>query len=457
MSSEDLASIDRIESLLRERLTADRLAWPRPGSGYEADLCKALGLNQIPKQRGYDAVCEGVKIEIKKGRNHFWFDLVRYAEELLGRLKEKSDTHLFVVADSSGDRIKELMLVPSDVVLALFDLTEDEASRLCSLHDKLLKRFNAQARITRSRLRGRPETRLIAPAEPVRTGRRGKRTSSCQRVFGVDFTSRPSVAKPIVVVEGCLSNLRLDIYRLDEIITWPEFEAFLATPGPWRAGFDFPFGQPDVLLKELGLQGDWRDCVLTLTRGGKESFEQLLREYKAKQPSGSKHHLRRTDQLAGGQSPMTLDYTPVGKMFFEGSRRLLAAGLSVLPTCPTADMREAVEAYPKLVARRYIGSHSYKSERASHQTVEQRDARGLILQGLAHDARASFGFDVSIADRTTDRAIADGSGDTIDSILCAVQAAWSLSCKAVRNGIPNQVNFREGWIVDPSLLSSLAG
>jgi hypothetical protein len=41
-------------------------------------------------------------------------------------------------------------------------------------------------------------------------------------------------------------------------------------------------------------------------------------------------------------------------MFFEGAPRLLKAGVSILPCHPTDDSRICVEAYPRLVAKKYL-------------------------------------------------------------------------------------------------------
>jgi hypothetical protein len=45
--------------------------------------------------------------------------------------------------------------------------------------------------------------------------------------------------------------------------------------------------------------------------------------------------------------------------------------------------------------------------------------------------------------------IEDTSGDALDAVLCALQAAWS--CRQEDYGIPRDVNPIEGWIVDPTM------
>ena len=81
-------------------------------------------------------------------------------------------------------------------------------------------------------------------------------------IYGLDFTSAPSNRKPITGITGKLTDhlLRVD----DEVIhltDFEAFEAFLARPGPWIAGLDFPFGQPRQLIQNLGWPEAWTGYV----------------------------------------------------------------------------------------------------------------------------------------------------------------------------------------------------
>ncbi len=49
-------------------------------------------------------------------------------------------------------------------------------------------------------------------------------------------------------------------------------------------------------------------------------------------------------------------------------------------------------------------------------------------------------------------AISDETGDTLDDILCAIQASWSHRTTNPPNAIPSTADQLEGWIFDPSLL-----
>jgi hypothetical protein len=146
-------------------------------------------------------------------------------------------------------------------------------------------------------------------------------------------------------------------------------------------------------------------------------------------------------------------------MFVEGAPRLLKAGLNVPPLHEGDPERIALEAFPKLIARRFAGG--YKTDTTSKQTAAHAICRRAILAGLASTRlKAEFGFAVRVPTALARDALADASGDTLDAILCTAQAGWAWTMRANRRapyGVPNSRHptiFTEGWIVDPSLLGS---
>jgi hypothetical protein len=151
---------------------------------------------------------------------------------------------------------------------------------------------------------------------------------------------------------------------------------------------------------------------------------------------------------------MMLYRVPVGKMFFEGVPRLLKAGVSIPPCHVQDNTRVVVEAYPALVARRWIGNQSYKTDTVKQQTTAQRSAREEIVRGLrSNEAKLHFGIDLHFDDHDAELFIQDGSGDRLDAFLCAIQAGWAYSQRERNFGIPEECDPREGWIVDPLLVS----
>jgi hypothetical protein len=269
------------------------------------------------------------------------------------------------------------------------------------------------------------------------------------RVYGLDFTSAPHKAKPITCAACDFDGDRLHLDSLDAFADFARFEAFLQRPGPWIAGFDFPFGQPARLVHNLRWGETWADYVGRIGHMSKAQFVTAITDYCADHAPGDKHHRRRTDILAGSRSPMMLYGVPVGRMFFQGAPRLLASGASVIPCHPTGSDRMAVEAYPALVARRWTGKRGYKTDNKHKQTPDKATARRDVVDGLCSECGDQYGFALDLTRNQADACISDASGDTLDAVLCAVQAAWA--SKQPEYGVPPDCDPPEGWIVDPSI------
>ncbi len=272
------------------------------------------------------------------------------------------------------------------------------------------------------------------------------------KVYGLDFTSAPARRKPLVALRCTLAEEVLLVEDADTLTSFEEFEAWLETPGPWVCGMDFPFGQPRDLVEALGWPGDWPDYVGEVHRLGKEGFEGAIRSDMASRPYGRKWRYRLADRRSGSSSAMMLFRVPVGKMFFQGAPRLLRSGVSVEPCRPNGDSRVAVEAYPAVVARRFLGRESYKRDGVP-DTPERRSARETLLRGLESAVlRDVYGFAVEMDARWREELVSDPSADALDSLLCAVQAAWAYENRDEEYGVPPECDPDEGWILDPALL-----
>jgi hypothetical protein len=257
------------------------------------------------------------------------------------------------------------------------------------------------------------------------------------KIYGLDFTSIPSSKKAITYAQCILSEMGLFLERLRRLKSFDEFERFLRQPGPWVAGIDFPFGQPRSLVENLYWPQTWDSYVGCVAKMTKFQFIDTLLNYCNGRKVGDKHHLRVTDKLANSRSPMMLYRVPVAKMFFEGAPRLLNAGVNIQPCSVRDDPRLVFESYPALVARRWIGQRSYKTDTVNKQTSEKGSAREEIIHGLRSvDAKTYFGFDIHFSDEDANVLICDGSGDQLDALLCAVQAGWAYSRRDRNFGIP---------------------
>ena len=273
------------------------------------------------------------------------------------------------------------------------------------------------------------------------------------KIFGIDFSSAPTHKKPITCAACDFHEALLTVNDCLELSSLVEFEDFLHSPGPWIAALDFPFGQPRKLITNLSWPESWEGYVRTIASMGKTWFEETLTRYQASRPPGDKQHLRATDVQARARSPMMLHRVPVGKMFFQGATRLLASDVSVLPCRPTDDSRIVIEGYPALVARKWLGKQSYKSDESSRQTIENSVAREYLMGTLrSPELPANYGVKLNISDVMAKVLNQDSRGDSLDALLCAIQAAWSFTWRDNGYGIPAQCDKDEGWIVDPLML-----
>ncbi|WPL17538.1 hypothetical protein Thiowin_02563 [Thiorhodovibrio winogradskyi] len=269
------------------------------------------------------------------------------------------------------------------------------------------------------------------------------------QVYGIDFTSRPRRAKPITCLQCQLKGQRLNAGALACWRDFVSFESFLTQPGPWIAGLDFPFGQSRIFLTNIGWPLTWSGYVRHAENLGRAGFRQALDDYRAQRPVGDKEHRRATDRLAGAISPQKLYGTPVGLMFFEGAPRLLRAGVSI-PGVQVGDPRRiCVEAYPGLLARQLIGRRSYKQDNPKLHSPEREHARRALLAAILDGAtRSAYGLEVTAPAHLAD----DPSGDHLDALLCAIQAAWAWTQWADGAGqltLPRMIDPLEGWIADP--------
>ena len=273
------------------------------------------------------------------------------------------------------------------------------------------------------------------------------------KIYGLDFTSAPSHRKPLIALGCALSDGVLRVESAEEMTDFVGFEGFLENPGPWVCGMDFPFGQPRSLVRALGWPEAWEGYVGEVARLSKNEFESSIRADMALRPPGSKYRYRLADRRSESSSTMMLFRVPVGKMFYRGAPRLLEAGVRVEPCRPNGDARVAVEAYPAVVARRFLGRASYKNDGRKKQTAAHRVSRERLVAGLGSETlREAYGFVVEL-DRSWEREfVRDPAADALDSLLCAVQAAWAYTRVGENYGVPPECDPNEGWIMDPGLL-----
>lgn len=271
-------------------------------------------------------------------------------------------------------------------------------------------------------------------------------------LLGCDFSSAPSRRKPIVLAVGRLDRGRVLVDALEYFESLDAWAQRLGAPGPWLGGFDLPFGLPRELVTSLGWPEEWHACMAHYARLSREEIRAAFAGFCASRPKGGKFAHRATDGPAGSSPSMKWVNPPVAFMMHAGVPRLLAAGVS-LPGLHQGDpARIALEAYPGLLARRVIGSASYKSDDRARQTPDRLIARKTILNALETGVvprLADGALRLKLTPAQHDALAQDASGDRLDAVLCLVQAAWALHQE--RSGHPcfglPAFDPLEGWIV----------
>ena len=266
------------------------------------------------------------------------------------------------------------------------------------------------------------------------------------RLLGCDFSSSPTARKNIVLAWGAWRDKRLVLENLQACDSLLAFEQALHTPGPWVGGFDLPFGLPRELITQLNWPSQWKPCIAHFASLTREQIRQTFKSFCDARPEGGKFAHRATDLPAGSSPSMKWVNPPVAYMLHAGLPLMLQAGLD-FPGLHSGDkQRVALEAYPGWLARKLIGSRSYKSDDKAKQTAERLIARKDILQGLVS---GQGGVTLYLRPAQHDAVVADASGDKLDAVLCMVQAAMAQQCHEqgdMRYGLPKDMDTLEGWI-----------
>jgi hypothetical protein len=280
-------------------------------------------------------------------------------------------------------------------------------------------------------------------------------------LIGVDFSSRPTRRKPIVVAHGRLQGQALQLQRLETFDTLEGFATLLLRPGPWVGGFDLPFGLPRELVEQLGWPTDWRACIAHYAAQDRARLRDTFAAFCDDRPAGAKFAHRACDRPAGSSPSMKWVNPPVAWMLHAGVPMLLAAGVRMPAheadasaqrvarsdderAAQADDERIALEAYPGLLARELIGARSYKSDDAARQTPERLIARKDLVDAL-EQGRSRLGVRLRLSTALREALVDDARGDALDAAMCLLQAGWAT--RQPRWGLPAGVDALEGWIL----------
>ena len=272
-------------------------------------------------------------------------------------------------------------------------------------------------------------------------------------LVGCDFSSSPSKRKPIVIALGSLKQGRVQLQELLRFETLDAWAQWIAKPADWVGGFDLPFGLPRELVEALKWPTDWLACMGHYASLSRDDIRQQFKAFCNARPVGHKFAHRQTDGPAGSSPSMKWVNPPVAFMMHAGVPRLIAAGVTLPgmyapPPVTSGFKRIGLEAYPGLLARELIGNQSYKSDDKAKQTPERLIARKQLLQAL-EVGQTRLGLRLKLTHAQHDSLVADASGDSLDAVLCMVQAAWAFAQHSVGHGCYGLPLFDslEGWIV----------
>ena len=274
-------------------------------------------------------------------------------------------------------------------------------------------------------------------------------------LLGCDFSSSPSQRKPIVLALGHATQGRVQLCELVRLHTLQAFADWLQQPQAWVGGFDLPFGLPRELVQTLDWPTDWQACMQHYAALSRADIRETFKAFCDARPVGGKFAHRATDTPAGSSPSMKWVNPPVAYMLHAGVPLLMQAGVALprlhMPKPGSSQgekPRIALEAYPGLLARELIGNTSYKSDDKAKQTSERLIARKQLLQALEL-GQTRLGLRLKLTHAQHDTLVDDASGDSLDAVLCMVQAAWAQmqhEAGHAHYGLP-ACDPLEGWIV----------
>jgi hypothetical protein len=265
-------------------------------------------------------------------------------------------------------------------------------------------------------------------------------------LIGCDFSSSPSRRKPIVMACGSVAKGRVLLAGLELLESLDDFDGWLRQERSWVGAFDFPFGLPRELVAQLGWPQTWPALISHYAALSRVEIRATFAAFCDARPVGQKFVHRATDRPAGSSPSMKWVNPPVAYMLHAGVPRLVAAGVH-LPGLHAGDVRRvALEGYPGLLARELISQRSYKSDDKAKQTPERLIARKDIITQL-ENGQTRLGLRLKLSHAQRDTLVDDASGDSLDAVLCLLQAAWAAGQGAPGYGLPANVDSLEGWII----------
>ena len=154
-SDDECLNMEEIALLCKEKIVDMEGDWVVPKNNYEKDFCALLDWECIPKGRYYDAKSKkcGTYIEIKKGQGGMWFDMVRYAEIVLGTGPQNTAT-VFFKWNKKRKQVGEILVIDTKDLIDFLKVDEEMANIYLKIFRHVPRGVNILASATVKDLRG---------------------------------------------------------------------------------------------------------------------------------------------------------------------------------------------------------------------------------------------------------------------------------------------------------------
>ena len=246
-----------------------------------------------------------------------------------------------------------------------------------------------------------------------------------------------------------LSPGLVQLKQLQFLKTFDDFVLTLKSQPSWLGGFDLPFGLPRSLVTHLGWPLTYEACMAHYCAMTRPQIRECFKQFCDARPVGAKFAHRQTDVPAQSSPSMKWVNPPVAYMMHAGVPLLLKSDVTLVGLLTQDPLKNALEAYPGLLAKEVLGSRSYKSDDKAKQTPERLIARKDLLHALEL-GQTRWGLRLKLSHAQREALIEDASGDTLDAVICAYQAAWALTQHRQGDalfGLPHDMDPLEGWII----------
>ena len=132
---------------LRDKIASLEGDFILPKNNYEPSFCQTLGWS-VATTRYYDAKFHDCLIEMKKGQNGMFFDMVRYSEIYLGKGDQGTWT-VFFRYHKARKKVSEIYIIDTKRILSFLRLDRKKAETCIRLKEDQTRGLVMQASMTK--------------------------------------------------------------------------------------------------------------------------------------------------------------------------------------------------------------------------------------------------------------------------------------------------------------------